>query len=125
MILVPCAGGRLHDDAAADRADPVAHVHEAVAALRARREVEAGAVVGDLEEQRAFFLVDGDPRLGALAGVLRRVLERFEAAEVDGRLDRGGVATDVVGDDARWAARRGPAAALSASGSPRSISSGG
>ena len=35
VIRVPCAGRRLDRERAADRADAVAHVHEAVAALRA------------------------------------------------------------------------------------------
>ena len=38
--------------------------------------------------------------MGVSAGMLAGVLESFEAAEVDGRLDVGRVAADPVGDDA-------------------------
>ena len=53
---MPGPGGGLDGDAAADGADAVAHVHEPVAVVGAGREVEAGAVVAHLEQQRAFVL---------------------------------------------------------------------
>ena len=63
--------------------------------------VEAGAVVGDLEHERAFHLAQRDRHRRALAGVLARVLHRLEAAEVDGRLDLLRVAADALGLDRR------------------------
>ena len=58
------------------------------------RQVEAGAVVGDLEQQRALVLADGHRDRRALARVLARVLQRLEAAEVDRGLDLLRVAAD-------------------------------
>ena len=57
--------------------------------------------------------------------VLGRVLQRLEAAEVDGRLDLGRVAADPLGHDLDRRAGCGCAAARSASASPLSTSSGG
>ena len=50
---VPEPGRAVDRERAADRADPVGHVDEAVAAHRAARRVEAGTVVGDGEAQLA------------------------------------------------------------------------
>ena len=118
-------GRRLDRDAAADGADAVAHVHEAVALVRAAREVEAGAVVGDLEEQRAFVLADGRssprrprpracPRSAAPRGSRSRPRPRPAAGS--GRCPR---------PRPPWAARRARPRRDSASGRPRSMSSGG
>ena len=62
--------------------------------------------------------------MGVSAGVLTGVLESFEAAEVDGRLDIGRIAADPVGDE-----RRGRYASLCRGGerrwSPKSRRTGG
>ena len=72
--------------------EPVRHVHEAVAVLR-EAHVEAGTVVADLEEQSAGVLPDAHLDVG-VGRVLGGVLERLEAAEVDGGLDVAVVAAD-------------------------------
>ena len=88
-------------------------------------EVETGAVVVHLEEQRALVLPHGDhrlrrrhprasPRSAAPRGSRSRPPPRPAAGTDRCRRPRP-----------RWAARPGPAAADSASASPRSISSGG
>src|ERR1700734_2778723 len=75
------AGGGVPADGAADRAEPVGHVRVAVAAAGEGR-VEPRAVVGDGEQQPARLLPEPPLDPGA-RGVLGRVLQRLEAAEVD------------------------------------------
>ena len=62
-------------------------------------DVEAGAVVADLEAQLAVLgaEVSGDVR--GRSGVLGRVLQRLQAAVVDRRFDLGGVAADAPARD--------------------------
>ena len=123
---VPRPGADSTRDAAADGADPVAHVHEAVALARAgargrsRRRRRATSNSSASSSSRTVIIA-----CGAVAGVLGRVLQCLEAAEVDRRLHRLRVAADAVGVDTggqRGAARRPPTAPR---GRPRSISSGG
>ena len=65
------------------------------------REVEAGAVIGDLEAKgRRRRRAHANRHGRAVAGVLRGVLQRFEAAEVDRRLDVGRIATEPLCLDA-------------------------
>ena len=59
-MLVPAPGRAVDPQRAAERTDAVGHVHEAVALTRAARRVEAGAGVGDREQQRALLLVELD-----------------------------------------------------------------
>ena len=82
----PAPSGRADREPSAERADAVAHAGEAGADRRGGR-VEAGAVVGDLEAQRSLSSHTRATVRGGLARVLRRVLERLQAAEVDRRLD--------------------------------------
>jgi FtsX-like permease family len=79
------AWGGIPADGAADRAEAVGHVHVAVAGVGASR-VEAGAVVAHAEQQAAGLFPQPDLDLRA-AGVLGRVLQRLQAAEVHGGLD--------------------------------------
>jgi hypothetical protein len=60
--------------------------------------VEAGSVVGDLEEQPSLLLPDLDRDACAVC-VLGSVLKRLEAAEIDGCLDLGRIPTEHVGLD--------------------------
>ena len=106
VMRVPLPGAASTTTGPADGTDAVGHVHEAVAAVRARRHVEAGAVVGDDEQQRALVLADVDRRVRAVARVLAGVLERLEAAEVHRRLDRLVVAPDARPPRHRSGARR-------------------
>src|SRR6185437_10349029 len=91
------AWGGVPADGAADRAEAVGHVHVAVAAAGAGR-VEAWAVVAHAEQQAAGLLPQPDLDLRA-AGVLGRVLERFQAAEVHGGLDLKAVPAEAGGRD--------------------------
>ena len=61
-----------------------------------RRRVEAPPIVGHLEPEVAGAVRELDPNLARL-GILRRVLQRLEAGEVDGRLDVGPEPRDPVG----------------------------
>src|SRR2546421_486734 len=83
--------GRLSAYASADRAHAVPHVGEPRAA-RALARVEAFPVVDDLEHQAAFLFAEADRHARSLTRVLAGVLERLEAAEVDGGLDILGIA---------------------------------
>ena len=77
------AGGRIPAHGAADRAQPVGHVDEPVAAAGLGR-VETGTVVADREVQAARL--GPHPDLDGRAGrVLAGVLQGLQAAEVDGR----------------------------------------
>src|SRR6185437_9201824 len=91
------AWGGVPADGAADRAEAVGHVHVAVATAGAGG-VEAGAVVAHAEQQAAGLLPQPDLDLRA-AGVLGRVLERFQAAEVHGGLDLKAVPDEAGGRD--------------------------
>src|SRR5262249_25646071 len=84
---------------AAERADAVLEVEEPDAARLAGG--EAASVVGDLEDDPARLLPDahGHGRVGP--GVLRGIVDRFQAAEVDGRLDVGCVPPARLDRDAR------------------------
>ena len=107
MIVVPAPGALSTRQGAADRAEPVAHVHEAVArrprprrrSRRRRRRPRSRACSSSPRDR------DGDRR--ALARVLAGVLHRLEAAEVDRGLGLGRVAVDALGRRPRSAARRG------------------
>src|SRR5690242_9193199 len=70
------AGCRVHAQRAAEGADAVGHVHEAVALPRGAVRIEPGAGVGHREQQRALLLVQVDDDRRALPRVLARVLER-------------------------------------------------
>ena len=87
--------------------------------------IEAGAGVGDLEHSAPSTSRSVTIAVGAVAGVLARVLERLEAAEVHGGLDLLRVAADVLRLHRRGQRRARSPAARSASGRPRSMSSGG
>src|SRR5215472_15538690 len=101
-------GLRLPADRAADGAQAVRHVDEAVPGPGLVG-VEAGPVVADREQEPAGLLPDADLRAG-LRCVLGRVLQGLQAAEVDRGLHPLGVAPDAVGahrDRDRAPARRG------------------
>ena len=104
-------------------------VHEAVAAARDAVGVEATTVVGERRAPgghavavRPAFERDGHRRV--LAGVLGRVLQCLQAAEVDGGLDVLGEPPDVPGGDDRHR-QGGRGRRLEAATRPRSISTGG
>ena len=102
------AGRGVDGDAAAEGADAVAHVHEAVAVVRAalerrsRRRCRRPRTASAPSTSRSVTVASR-----AVARVLARVLQRLEAAEVDGGLDLLRVAADVLGLDRSSAARRG------------------
>ena len=81
-----------------DRAQAVRHVAQAVAAV-GRPDVEAGAVVADLEAQLAVVRAEAGRDVRGRAAVLGRVLERLQAAVVDRGLDLGRVAADAPAGD--------------------------
>ena len=58
---------------------------------------EAGSVIGDFEHQPAVCFFDTNGDLGVFAGVFAGILQRFETAEVDRRLDFRGVTANVHG----------------------------
>ena len=118
------ARARLDGQHAAERAEPVLHVQEAVAE-RGRLGVESLAVVGHGEHEIAVLRRDLDRDRGAGTGVLRRVLHRLETAEVRRGLDRFGIARRRDGRRRCTPAVDRVAAVCSASRSPRSRNSGG
>ena len=94
-------------------------------APRVGSRVEAASGVVDAERQLVAFAPQADRHGGAAAGVLGRVLDGLEAAEVDGDLDLGCAAADAAGGDPdrdRRCARTRPSARPS---SPCVASSGG
>src|SRR5207248_2757225 len=95
------SGVRLHSQHPADRSQAIAHVGEA-GAVRLPVSFEAGAIIEDFEEQAAGILPDPHLRGCSVAGVLSGVLESFQAAEVDGRLDLGRVPAHAVRGEAGW-----------------------
>ena len=119
----PLPGRTLDVERAADRSEPVGHVDEPVALDRAAARVEPGAVVDDLEANVVSVSVTVIVKRALVAGVLARVLHRFEAAEVDRGFDVGRVAADIGGHVGRQ--HRAVRGGRSASGRPRSMSSGG
>ena len=78
------AGRNVH--VTADGRNAVVEVREPVAAVRIV-DVESDPVVAYLEGDAPGVRLDADGHRGAGAGVLGRVLDRFQAAEVDGGLD--------------------------------------
>ena len=117
-------GGRVDRQRAAEDGDPFAHVREAGSRASSRLDVAADPVVDDRKAQ--LIMVPGELHLGmgVGAGMLAGVLESFQAAEVDGRLDVGRVAADPIGDERRGryaASCRGASAAFS----PKSRRTGG
>ena len=119
------AGLAVDVEDAADRAEPVGHVHEPVPGPR-RGRVEAGAVVGHLE---AELRLRSALTVTVSRGLRRRACPR--SAWPRGSRSRppsrrlGVVAADVVGIDRRCGSMARLAAVRSASGRPRSRSSGG
>ena len=94
---VPADGGpgalaRRNVHVTADGRDAVVEVREPVAAVHVV-DVESDPVVAYLEGDAPGVRPDADGHRGAGAGVLGRVLDRFQAAEVDGGLDRRRQAT--------------------------------
>src|SRR3954454_7680521 len=87
----PAAGRRLDLDMTPDGGEPVGEVGEA-GARSGRGRVESRAVVLDGEPRPAVHLAETHADAGATAGVLGGVLQAFDAAEVDGRLDGLGLA---------------------------------
>ena len=83
---------------AADGGHTLAHVGEPGSHSSSRLGVAAYAVVDDLEAQ--LGLLAGQAHLGVCfrAGVFADVLQPFETAELDGGLDLGRKAADLVGD---------------------------
>ena len=119
----PGAGG--DGQRAADRSDAVAHVGHADSS-QADARVEAGSVIGDFEGKVTTVVsAYADNRRSAIAGVLRGVLERFQATEVDSRLDVGRIATEPLCLDACRNRRSEGRRRKRVKASPRSCSSGG
>ena len=84
---IPRPGAERDLEPAVEGVEPVVHVAQADAVVR-RGRVEARAVVAHLEAQLAAGLAQADRDAGPGPGVLGRVLQRLEAAVVDGGLDR-------------------------------------
>jgi hypothetical protein len=82
------AGRNVH--VTANGRNAVVEVREPVAAVHVVDvvDVEPDPVVAYLEGDASGVRPDADGHRGANAGVLGRVLDGFQAAEVDGRLDR-------------------------------------
>ena len=78
-----------------DRGDPFTHVGQPAPGARISQ-VEAAAVVLHLEVNRILLLPEADTGGDPDACVFRHVLERLEAAEVDGGLDALGPAIGAV-----------------------------
>src|SRR4051794_18928923 len=101
------AGAQRRDDlkAAPPRPPTIAHAAQPDA-VALWGHAHAHPVVGHLEPQATPLTADhhGDPR--AFAGVLDRVLDRLERAEVDRRLDLGRTAADAVVEDPDRPGRR-------------------
>src|SRR6266516_5012578 len=96
----PAARGGVDLQRPSDRTDAVAHVgqtHTGAVVLG----IEAGSVVCHVEPELLRLLPGVDGRRRPFPCVLRCVLERLEAAEVDRRLDVGLVARDAVHLDTR------------------------
>src|SRR5207237_4776218 len=93
---------------AADGSQAIAHVGEA-STLRLLVDLEAGAIIEDLEAQAAASLPNPYAHGGSLARVLAGVLECFKAAEIDGRLQFGRVPTDAIRFEDGWNRRLPPA----------------
>ncbi len=110
-MRVPAPGAESTVTRPAERPHPVAHVHEAVARCGAPCHVEARRRRRPRRRAaRPRPRATRDRHRRPLAGVLARVLQRLEAAEVHGRLHLLRVAADTVGLDAgrqRGAAGRG------------------
>ena len=83
---------RLDPKIPADRFKPIPHVRQAGAEGRSGT-IKPRTVIRDLEYERVLLLVEPDRCSGALTRMLTRVLERLKAAEIDGRLDLGVVAS--------------------------------
>src|SRR5918992_456075 len=83
--LGPTPRSRVDVQAPPQRPETVAHVEETGAEALGTR-IEADPIVGDLEAQPATVLLDADDQRGAFPGVLGGVLDRFQTAEVHGRL---------------------------------------
>ena len=117
------AGRRLDPQLTADRRQAIPHPGDA-GPPRRRLGGEAAAVVADLEAEVAVE-AQLDPDAARAVGVLAGVLQRLQAAEVDGALDLRGQAgrprrrSTVTGSDECWPAAR------SASPRPAEASSGG
>src|SRR5438067_3633697 len=90
-------GSRLDRDTATDGTDPVAHVDEACAQLASALHLEAGSVIGNLEEQPAGLLPHPYRGAGLLARVLAGILECLQTAEVDSGFHLWRVSAHVVG----------------------------
>jgi hypothetical protein len=78
-----------------------------------RAEIEAGAVVGDLEPEVCVAVApEADFGLGVRSGVLGDVLKTLEAAEVDGDLDVLRVSADAGSADRRGGRRDAASSAV-------------
>ena len=102
------SGGGVDAELAADGGDPVGHVGQPGSAGAGAG--DAGAVVGDLADQLAGVVAQGDGDAGVVPGVFGGVVQRLQAAEVDRCFDRGRVAggdAGVDGDRPRAAGGRG------------------
>ena len=105
-IVVPCLGVDCDGQGPSERRDAVGHVREPGAGAPRRLDVAADSVVFDLEVELVLVLPHAYHGTDVRAGVLADILERFQAAEVDGRLDLLRIAADRRGLELR---RRGSA----------------
>ena len=94
MDARPLAGCGDEAEASADRLEAIAHVRQSTALIDQLR-VKALAVIADLEHDPSIALPQRDHDHRVRAGVLRRVLESLEAAEVHRDLDLLGIAPHV------------------------------
>jgi hypothetical protein len=98
MYARPLTGSRIDLESAPERSQPVAHPDQPRPGGGGSA-IESRTVVLDRELEPAVALLDADGHAGVRPGVFCDVLERLDAAEVDGGFDVLGIPSRTLGLD--------------------------